>query len=146
MRLRESYLEFTILTSYFRSFSLLFTRLALAYGFYTPALLKWSNFYSTVDWFNSLGIPFATFLSFLVASLETFAVLLFVFGLFTRFISIPLMVIMMVAIVTVHLANGFSAGNNGCEVPLYYFILLGILATHGAGKFSLDYLLYGKGK
>ena len=146
MRLKESYLEFTVLTTYFRSFSLLLVRLALAYGFYNPALLKWSNFDSTVEWFSSLGIPFATLSAFLAASVETIAVLLFFLGLFARFISIPLMLIMLIAIGTVHLIHGFSAGNNGFEIPLYYFLFLSILATQGAGKFSLDYLMYGKGK
>ena len=34
--------------------------------------------------------------------------------------SIPMIIIMIVAIVTVHLHNGFSAGDNGFEIPLYY--------------------------
>jgi putative oxidoreductase len=146
MRLKDSYLEFTVLTNFFRSFSLLFVRLALAYGFYTPALLKWSNFDSTVEWFVTLGIPFATLSAFIAASVETIAILLLFLGLFTRFISIPLMVIMLVAIALVHLTNGFSVVNNGFEIPLYYFLFLSILVTQGAGKFSLDYLFYGKGR
>lgn len=146
MQLKESYLEFSVLTNYFRSFSLLFTRLALAYGFYTPALLKWSNFDSTVEWFVTLGIPFSTLLAFIATSIEMVGVLLLFLGLFTRFISIPLMFIMLVAIVMVHLFHGFSVANNGFEIPLYYFLFLSILSTQGAGKFSLDYLFYGKGK
>jgi len=146
VQLKEPYLEFTVLTNYFRSFSLLFARLALAYGFYTPALLKWSNFDSTVAWFVTLGIPFATLSAFLAASVETVAVLLLFLGLFTRFVSIPLMLIMLVAVGMVHLSHGFSVADNGFEIPLYYFLFLSILATQGAGKFSLDYLFYGKGR
>jgi len=146
MRLKESYLEFTVLSNYFRSFSLLLVRLALAYGFYQPALLKWSNFDSTVEWFGSLGIPFATFSAFLASSVETIGVILLFLGLFIRVITFPLMVIMVVAIFTVHLSNGFSVADNGFEIPLYYFLFLSILLTQGAGKFSLDYLMYGKGK
>jgi putative oxidoreductase len=48
---------------------------------------------------------------------------------------------MIVAIVTVHLSNGFESGNNGFEIPLYYILLLLVLLIYGAGKFSLDYLL-----
>jgi len=146
MRLKDSYLEFTVLTNYFRSFSLLFARLALAYGFYTPALLKWSNFDSTVEWFVTLGIPFATLATFIAASVEMVAVLLLFLGLFTRSITIPLMVIMLVAIGVVHLGNGFSVANNGFEIPLYYFLFLSILATQGPGKFSLDHLFYRSGR
>jgi len=146
MPLKESYLEFTVLTKYFESLSLLFARIALAYGFYNPALMKWSNFDKTAEWFSSLGIPFATFATFLTASVEIVAVLLLFLGLFTRLVSIPLMVVMLVAIVTVHLAHGFSVANNGFEIPLYYFLFLAIFATFGAGKFSLDYFMLGKGK
>jgi len=144
MPLKESYLEFTVLTKYFESLALLFARVALAYGFYNPALMKWSNFDKTVAWFSSLGIPFASFATFVTASVEIVAVVLLFLGLFTRLVSIPLMVVMLVAIVTVHLAHGFSVANNGFEIPLYYFLFLAILATFGAGKFSLDSVIFGK--
>ena len=145
MQLKESYLEFTVLTNYFKGFSLLLVRIALAYGFYQPALMKLSNIDTTVEWFTSLGIPFPMLSTFIVASFEVTAVVLFLLGLFTRFISIPLMVIMMIAIVAVHLSNGFSVGNNGFEIPLYYFLFLSILTTQGAGNFSLDYMFTKKG-
>ena len=144
MQLKESYLEFTALTNYFKGFSLLLVRLALAYGFYEPALMKWSNIDATVEWFSSLGIPFPAFSTFITASFEVTAIVLLLLGLFTRFISLPLMIIMLVAIFTVHLHNGFSVGNNGFEIPLYYFIFLSILATQGAGKFSVDYMFTNK--
>jgi len=54
------------------------------------------------------------------------------------------MVVMVVAIMTVHLAHGFSAGDNGFEIPLYYMLFLAIFASFGAGKFSLDHLLFGE--
>jgi len=146
MSLKESYLEFTVLTKYFKSLALLFVRVALAYGFYHPALMKWANFDKTVAWFSSLGIPFASFATFVTASVEIVAVVLLLLGLFTRLVSVPLMVVMVVAIVTVHLTHGFSVVNNGFEIPLYYFIFLAILVTSGAGKFSLDYVMFGKEK
>jgi len=52
----------------------------------------------------------------------------------------------MIATFTVHLSNGFSVGNNGFEIPLYYFLFLLILASHGAGKFSLDFLIFRRNK
>jgi hypothetical protein len=45
---------------------------------------------------------------------------------------------MIVAIKTVHWANGFDAGNNGFEIPLYYLIMLLTLMVFGSGKISLD--------
>ena len=127
-----------------QSLSLLFARLAVAYGFYDPAMQKWSDISSVATWFGSIGIPFPTLNAYMAASTELIGVVLLTLGLFTRLISIPLMVIMVVAITTVHLTNGFSAGDNGFEIPLYYMIFLAIFASFGAGKLSLDYLLFGE--
>lgn len=144
MRLKDFYLELSVLFNYFQSFSLLFVRFTLAYGFYEPALTKWNNFDSTVEWFSSLGIPFASLATLLTASIEIMGIVFLTLGLFTRLITMPLMIIMTIAIVTVHLSNGFPVANNGFEIPLYYFLFLSILLSHGAGKFSLDYLLFAK--
>ena len=127
-----------------QSLSLLFARLAVAYGFYDPAMQKWSDISSVATWFGSIGIPFPTLHAYMAASTELIGVVLLTLGLFTRLISIPLMVIMVVAITTVHLVNGFSAGDNGFEIPLYYMMFLAIFASFGAGKLSLDYLLFGE--
>ncbi len=125
-----------------RSLALFFARLAVAYGFYEPAMQKWSDIHATGEWFASMGYPFPLLNAYMAASTEITGVVLLTFGLFTRLISIPLMVVMIVAITTVHLANGFTAGNNGFEIPLYYLLFLAIFATHGAGKISVDYLLF----
>jgi len=127
-----------------QSLSLLLARLAVAYGFYEPAMQKWSDIKSVADWFGSIGIPFPTLNAYMAASTELIGVILLTLGLFTRLISVPLMIIMVVAITTVHLANGFAAGDNGFEIPLYYMLFLAIFASYGAGKFSLDHLLFGE--
>jgi len=127
-----------------QSFSLLLARLVMAYGFYTPAMTKWSDIDSVATWFASLGIPFPTLNAYMAASTELLGVVLLTLGLFTRIISIPLMVVMVVAIATVHLAHGFNAGDNGFEIPLYYLLFLAVFASFGAGKFSLDHLLFGE--
>ena len=119
-------------------------RLAVAYGFYEPAKQKWSDIDTAAQWFGSMGIPLPTLNAYMAASTELLGVVLLTLGLFTRLISIHLMVVMIVAIVTVHLPNGFGAGNNGFEIPLHYLLFLSIFATFGAGKFSLDYLLFGE--
>lgn len=122
-----------------QSISLLFVRLVLAYGFYEPAMNKFSNIHDVAQWFEGMNIPFPTLSAYMAATTEMAGVILFVLGLLTRVISIPLLIVMAVAIKTVHLAHGFSAGDNGFEIPLYYMIFLVILLAHGAGKFSLDY-------
>ena len=127
-----------------QSLSLLLARLAVAYGFYAPAMQKWSDIGSVATWFESMGFPFPTLNAYMAASTEILGVVLLTLGLFTRLISIPLMVIMVVAITTVHLSHGFSAGDNGFEIPLYYLLFLALFASFGAGKFSLDHLLFGE--
>ena len=128
----------------FQSIFLLLARLVIAYGFYEPAMNKWNNIDSVAQWFNSIGIPLPTLNAYMAATTEILGVVLLALGLFTRFISLPLMVVMVVAIMTVHLGNGFSAGDNGFEIPLYYFLFLGLFLSHGAGKISADYLIFKK--
>mgnify|MGYP001828004318 FL=1 len=127
-----------------QNIALLLARLTIAYGFYEPAMKKWSDISSVAGWFGSLGIPFPTLNAYMAAGTELLGVILLTLGLFTRLISIPLIIVMIVAITTVHLAHGFSAGDNGFEIPLYYMLFLAIFASFGAGKFSLDHLLFGK--
>lgn len=64
---------------------------------------------STVQWFASLGIPFPAFNGFLAGWTEILGAILLALGLGTRWISIPLIGTMVVAIVTVHWQNGWLA-------------------------------------
>lgn len=123
---------------------LLVVRLILAYGFYNPAIMKWQNINSIAEWFGSMGIPLPTLNAYMAASTEMAGVVLLTLGLANRIISIPLIFVMIVAIVTVHLGNGFEAGNNGFEIPLYYILLLLIILIYGTGKISLDRIITNK--
>ncbi len=117
---------------------LLLTRLVLAFGFYTTARVKWADIGSVTAWFRETGIPAPAFNAYLTASTEALGVVLLISGLGTRIIAVPLMIMMLVAIGTVHLHNGFEAGDNGFEIPLYYLVMLLVLFINGAGRFSLD--------
>lgn len=143
MNYKQSYMEFSRLSEFGKSLSLLFARIAVAYGFYEPAMMKWADINSVAEWFGSMGIPFPTLNAYMAAGTEAIGVVLLTLGLFTRFISLPLIVIMIVAIVTVHLPHGFSAGENGFEIPLYYMLFLFVFFANGAGKFSLDRIVFG---
>jgi putative oxidoreductase len=143
MLLKKMYTEFSRLSEYGKSLSLLVARLIVAYGFYEPAMMKWKDINSVAEWFGSMGMPFPTLNAYMAASTEITGVVLLTLGFLTRLISLPMIVIMIVAIFTVHIGNGFSAGNNGFEIPLYYMIFLLIFVSHGAGKFSLDRFIFG---
>lgn len=123
----------------FQDIALLASRLIIAYGFYEPAMNKWSNINGVASWFESIGIPFPVLNTYMAAGTELLGVILLTLGLLTRFISVPLIIVMIVAVVTVHLPNGFSAGDNGYEIPLYYGLFLLTFMSFGAGKFSLDH-------
>ena len=53
---------------------------------------------------------------------------------------------MIVAIFTVHIGNGFSAGDNGFEIPLYYIVFLMIFTSFGPGRFSIDQMIFKEKK
>lgn len=141
MKILEMYRNVTEKLENFKDLSLLLPRLILAYGFYIPATMKWSNIGGIIEWFDSMGIPMPTLNAYMAATTEMAAVILLPLGLATRIISIPLMVTMLVAIATVHWGNGFEAGENGFEIPLYYLLMLFAIFIQGPGKYSLDYIL-----
>lgn len=132
--------------SQLKDFPLLFLRLILAYGFFNPAMMKIKDINSIAEWFGSLGIPMPLLNAYLAAGTEVLGVIFLFFGFFTRIITIPLIITMIVAIFTVHLGNGFEAGENGFEIPLYYIIMLFTLMVFGSGKISLDHFLFKKQK
>ena len=142
MSLKECYTGVEKVTSNFQSISLLLARLTIAYGFYDPAMKKWQGIDNVAGWFGSMGIPFPTLNAYMAATTETLGVILLTLGLFTRLISIPLIVVMLVAIFLVHFPNGFSAAENGFEIPFYFMLFLMIFTSFGAGKFSLDNFLF----
>lgn len=134
--------EIAVLFSYPQHFVLLFIRVLLAYGFVQPSLLKLHDLKDTAEWFATMSIPLPQLLSYLVVGIEIMGIILLILGLFTRYISILLAFIMLGAIFFVHISNGFSSANNGFEIPLYYFLFLSIFTTFGAGKYSLDRVIF----
>jgi uncharacterized membrane protein YphA (DoxX/SURF4 family) len=91
----------------------LLLRLYLAPVFWMAGLSKFNAFDDTVNWFGNsewgLGLPFPWVMAFLATATELAGALLLTLGLFTRLISIPLAVTMLVAIFGVHWGNGWQA-------------------------------------
>lgn len=142
LRFKEFLGECRVLFSYPKNIVILMARWLIAYGFAVPALAKINNLEGTIVWFEQIHIPFPVLAAYLVSSVETLGIVLLVLGLFTRYISILLSCVMLGAILFVHLQHGFSVANNGFEIPLYYFLFLMIFSSYGAGKYSLDHLLF----
>lgn len=137
-------LKFNETVSKWRDFPLLFVRIVLVIGFYKPAMMKISNVSGIAEWFGGMGYPLPMVSAVLATGTEVLGVILLALGLGTRLISVPLMFVMLIAIFTVHISNGFASGDNGFEIPLYYFLMLFTLMVNGGGKLSLDYILFRK--
>jgi putative oxidoreductase len=88
-------------------------RLYLVPVFWMAGTQKIAGMENTIEWFGNpdwgLGLPFPSLLAHLAAYTEAVGALLLLLGLATRWISIPLMVTMLVAIFAVHWDNGWAA-------------------------------------
>ncbi|MCG2633699.1 MAG: DoxX family protein [Gammaproteobacteria bacterium] len=91
----------------------LLLRVYLVPVFWMAGSEKFHNMESTIEWFGNpdwgLGLPFPELMAFLAMSSELGGAVLLAVGLATRWISLPLMVTMIVAMVMVHLQNGWLA-------------------------------------
>lgn len=88
-------------------------RLYLVPIFWMAGTHKLANFQDTVEWFGNtdwgLGLPFPWLMAFLATTTEIAGAVLLALGLLTRWISIPLIFTMLVAIFSVHIDNGWQA-------------------------------------
>jgi len=109
----------TIHTSTIKGISLmdgippLLFRLFLAPVMIQAGWTKYSSFESTVAWFANpdwgLGLPFPELMLWLVIMAELIGGFMLLIGLATRWVSLPLMITMLVAIFSVHIDNGWLA-------------------------------------
>jgi putative oxidoreductase len=83
-----------------------------------------------------LGLP-ASF-AVLAGSIEFFGGLALALGLLTRPVAALVFGLMAVAVVAVHLPNGYFWTDGGYEYPLLWAILAVSYVVKGGGKYSLD--------
>ncbi len=88
-------------------------RLILAPVMMQAGWTKYTGFSNTAAWFGNtewgLGLPFPEFMVSLVIAAELVGGALLLIGLATRWVAIPLMVTMIVAMATVHWEHGWLA-------------------------------------
>lgn len=104
----------------------------------------WGKLHSlpqVIEYFRSLGIPSPQLQAPFVASVELVGGLLVLAGLFTRVVSVPLALTMVVALLTAKRADISSASDLFGTVEFLYVLGLGFLAGFGPGVFSLDAIL-----
>jgi putative oxidoreductase len=101
-----------------------------------PHALGTTNF---AGFLASMGIPAAMVVAWIIALMETFGGLAILIGFKTRIAALLLTINIGVALILVHLKNGFSAANGGFEFILLLFLASLALAFRGAGKkFKID--------
>jgi putative oxidoreductase len=100
---------------------------------------------------HAIGVPFPDLLGWATIVVEIIGGLLILFGAFVPVAAAPMIIVLLVAILTVHLPNGFSSiklmsydatgahfGQPGYETDLLYVAGLLALCLGGAGPLSLD--------
>jgi putative oxidoreductase len=139
----------------YRQWATLPLRLIIGYGFMAHGWAKLSRgpagFARLLE---QIGAPFPEVTAWVSVLIEILGGLAILAGAFVVVVSIPLVVMMLVAMFTVHLRYGFSAINTigltadgpqfgppGIEVNLLYIAGLLALCLGGAGPFSIDKLL-----
>lgn len=127
-------------------------RLIVGYGFFAHGLAKLEkgpeNFVEIVD---ALAVPLPALMAWLAILVELLFGAAMIVGLFVPLLIIPMMIVLAVAIFTVHLPFGFSSiklmtvtpagpmfGPPGYETDLLYAACLVALALTGPGPFAID--------
>lgn len=138
-------------------------RLILAWEFWESGITKlngenWFADIPWIDWQKGFPFPFNLLPVDLNWQLATWGEMIFagmlLFGLFTRFAAVSLLVVTVVATAAVHwpaewdslsqLWEGYvitSEGAGNYKLPLLFVVMLLPLVFHGGGRIALDHLL-----
>ena len=122
---------------------LLAIRIYLLPIFYEGAHAKLTGFSALVQWFGApaaqggLNMPAPLLMATLATATETAGCICLALGLFTRLISIPLMVTMTVAGLSVHWSHGWAAiAGKTAESTLRFQAFMEWLAQNFPGRFN----------
>ncbi len=122
-------------------YAALILRLSLAVLFLAHAGLKYFVFTpaGAAGFFESLGLPGA--LAYLTIAAEVIGAVFLIAGLYSRYVSLALLPILLGAIFFVHGGNGwlFSNENGGWEFPAFWAIALVVQALLGDGAYAVKF-------
>ncbi|MBS0362109.1 MAG: DoxX family protein [Proteobacteria bacterium] len=135
-------------------------RLIVGYGFMAHGFAKLARGPEQfTEILHALGVPAPQIMAWLTIAVELVGGALVLLGAFAPLAAIPMAVVLLVAIVTVHLPNGFSSiklqsvtaagahfGQPGYETDLLYLAALAALAVAGPGPFALGGRLVRRAK
>ncbi|MEO8353559.1 MAG: DoxX family protein [Chthoniobacteraceae bacterium] len=124
---------------------LLVMRLYWGWSFFQTGKGKLGHLDDIAEYFTDLNIPFPKFNAILAGSTECIGGLLLLIGLASRLVSIPLIVIMLIAYWTADreaLTGIFEKPDAFLEATPFLFLLTCIfILSFGPGMFSIDWLL-----
>ena len=124
---------------------LLFLRLYLFYVLWFAGVGKIDSFDKFSGYLGALGVPLPDIFTWLVIITEAGGAALLLVGLFVRWATIPLLIVMFFAGYLVHYQNGWPHEANGIEFAAIYSLMLLSLLCFGGGKYlSLDYWVSSK--
>ncbi|HNF88257.1 MAG TPA: DoxX family protein [Thiobacillaceae bacterium] len=122
-------------------------RLLLAKEFWDSGLEKWNGMNWFADIMDQFPFPFnviPTDVSWTISTWsEVGGAIALVLGLGTRFFSLSLFIVTIVAWASVHAGNGYNVCDNGWKLPLIYLVMFVPLMLTGPGKLSLDHVIKG---
>jgi putative oxidoreductase len=145
----------SILSKKYSQWAPLFIRLIIGYGFMAHGWAKLSRGPAGFEkLLQQIGAPLPHITAWIVPFVELFGGLAIIVGAFVTIVSIPLIIVMLVAMFTTHIKYGFSSINTfglttsgplfgppGFELNLLHIAGLLSLILGGAGIFSVDSLL-----
>src|SRR6476620_2203280 len=127
-------------------------RLIVGYGFIAHGYAKLSRGPETFAVvLHAIGVPFPYLMAWLTTLVELIGGFAVLIGAFVPVVSLPMMIVLLTAMFTIHLpygffsvkllevtANGTKFGPVGYEIILLYLTSLIALAFGGAGSLSVD--------
>jgi putative oxidoreductase len=141
-----------------KGWTLLPLRLLIGFGFAAHGYAKLSRGpekFATI--LSAIGVPHPLFTAWATSLLELIGGISVIAGMFVLPLTLPLIIVMLTAMFSVHLPYGFSSvrlmavtpsgaqfGPVGYEMNLLYIVGLLTLAIGGPGKLSVDRLLQRK--
>jgi putative oxidoreductase len=133
-------------------YSALPLRLIVGYGFLEHGMAKWSkgpDMFAAI--LQAIGVPAPHLMAWLTIGTELLGGIALLLGAFVSLVSIPAIILLAVAIVTVHLPYGFSSiklvsvaagraqfGPPGYECDLLYIACIVALVLSGPSPWSVD--------
>jgi len=131
--------------NFLQDFFLLAIRLYWGFILQAAGYMKIGALAKTAQGFAALGIPFPEYNAYLVGSVEFIGGWCLILGFAARLVSIPLAILLLVALFTAHLAGTSQFLSNPLtflvQPPLTFLLVVCTLFVFGPGRISLDFLI-----